>query len=141
MNPQPKEKWKVKKENLIPVKEYMTSFLSKAGKKNKYGAKKQNYNGVKYDSTFEAKVAENLDWMLKSGELVEVKRQVKIPLMVNQILICNFYCDFRTVDKYGQVNYVEAKGMVLPVYALKQKLFLALLPEIENGATFELVKA
>lgn len=137
----PKDKDKPKPENLIPVASYRVNYLSKVKKKNKFNAKKQTYNGVKFDSTFEAKVAENLDWLLKSGELVEVKRQVKIPLMVNQKLICNFYCDFRTVDKHGQVNYVEAKGMVLPVYAIKQKLFLALLPEIDNGATFELVKA
>jgi hypothetical protein len=139
-NPQPKDKDKVKPEGLIPVAEYRVNYLKGSGKKNKYKAKKQAYNGVKYDSTLEAKVAEDLDWQLKAGELIEVKRQVKIPLMVNRIVICNYYCDFRVVDKHGQVIYIEAKGLELPLWILKKKLFLALLPEIENGATFQMIK-
>lgn len=139
-NPQLKDKDKPKPENIIPVAEYRVNFLKHSGKKNKYGAKKQAYNGVKYDSTLEAKVAEDLDWQLKSGDLIEVKRQVKIPLMVGKVLICNYYCDFRTVDKYGHVEFVEAKGMELPLWLVKKKLFLALLPEIEPGATFKMIK-
>jgi len=72
--------------------------------------------------------------------LVEVKRQVKIPLMVNDVLICTYYCDFRTVDKYGQVKYVEAKGLEMPVFQIKKKLFLALLQQIDKGAEFEMIK-
>jgi hypothetical protein len=140
MNPRPKDKWKEKPENVIPVSEYRVNYLKGSGKKNKYGAKKQVYNGKKYDSTLEAKVAEDLDWQLKAGDLVEVKTQVKIPLMVKGLLICNYYCDFRVVDKNGGVTYVEAKGMELPLWQLKKKLFLALLPEIEPGATFQMIK-
>ena len=139
-NPRPKEKDKPKPDNLMPVAEYRQNFLKGSGKKNKYKAKKQTYNGVKYDSTLEAKVAEDLDWQLKSGDLIEVKRQVKIPLMVNRVLIANYYCDFRVIDKYGQVKYVEAKGLELPLWKMKKKLFLALLPEIDNGAVFEIIK-
>jgi len=139
-NPRPKDKDKPKPTDTIPVTEYRQNYLKGSGKKNKYGAKKQTYNGVKYDSGLEARVAEDLDWQLKAGDLIEVKRQVKIPLMVNKVLICNYYADFRTVDKYGQVKYVEAKGMELPVWQIKKKLFLALLPEIDPGATFEIIK-
>lgn len=139
-NPQPKDKDKPKNNNLIPVTQYRENYLKGSGKKNKYSAKKQNYNGVKYDSTLEAKVAEDLDWQLKSGDLVEVKRQVKVPLMVNKVLICTYYCDFRVVDKYGQVKYVEAKGIELPVWKIKKRLFLALLQEIDPGAVLEVVK-
>jgi len=139
-NPQPKDKDKPQPSGVIPVSEYRVNFLKCSGKKNKYQAKKQTYNGNKYDSTLEAKVAEDLDWQLKSGDLKEVKRQVKIPLMVNKVLICNYYCDFRVVDKHGAVRYVEAKGMELPIWVMKKKLFLALLPYIEPGATFEMIK-
>lgn len=139
-NPRPKEKDKPKQENLIPVVEYRNNFLKGSGKKNKYSAKKQTYNGQKYDSTLEAKVAEDLDWQLKSGDLIDVKRQVKIPLMVNKVVICTYVCDFRVVDKHGQVKYIEAKGLELPAWKLKKKLFLALLPEIENGAIFEMIR-
>jgi hypothetical protein len=137
--PQPKDKWK-ELPQAIPVTEYRENYLNKAGRKNKYGAKKQQYNGVKYDSNLEAKVAEDLDYQLKVGDLVEIKRQYKVPLMVNGVLICNWYCDFRVVDKHGQVKYVEAKGLELPVWKLKKKLFLALLQQIDPGAVLEVVK-
>jgi hypothetical protein len=139
-NPRPKDKDKVKPLDSMPVSEYRVKYLKGSGKKNKYKAKKQTYNGVKYDSTLEAKVAEDLDWQKLSGELIEVKRQVKIPLMVNKVLIANYYCDFRVIDKHGAVRYIEAKGMELPLWVMKKKLFLALLPEIDPGATFEVIK-
>lgn len=140
-NPRPKDKDKPKQENLIPVEEYRVHYLKSTGKKNKYNAKKQTYNGNKFDSTLEAKVAEDLDWQLKAGDLIEVKRQVKIPLIVNNILICNYYIDFVTTDKYGQRKYIEVKGMELPLWKMKWKLFLSLLPEIDNGAICEIIKA
>ena len=139
-NPRPKDKDKPKPTETIPVTEYRQNFLKGSGKKNKYGAKKQTYNGTKYDSGLEARVAEDLDWQLKSGDLVKVERQVKVPLMVNKVLIANYYCDFRTTDKYGHVTYVEAKGLELPLWLMKKKLFLALLPEIHPFATFEIIK-
>lgn len=140
MNPRPKEKWLEKPENLIPVASYRVNYLSKAKKKGKLTSKKQTYGGNKYDSTFEAKVAEDLDWQLKVGDLVEVQRQVKIPLIVNGILVCNYYVDFKTKDKHGQINYVEAKGFSTQLFILKKKLFLALLPIVDPGASYELIQ-
>jgi hypothetical protein len=139
-NPQPKEKDCPKQENLIPVTEYRNTFLKGARKKNKYHAKKQTYDGIKFDSTLEAKVYEELLWQQKAGDIVEIKRQVKIPLMVNRILVTTYFCDFRVIDKHGQVKYIEAKGLELPAWKIKKKLFLALLPEIDNGAIFEMIR-
>lgn len=136
-----KDKDRPKPENLIPVASYRVNYLSKAGKKNKYKAVKIDFKGIRFDSKLEARVFEDLEFQRLSGHLIEIKRQVKIPLEVNGVLICTYYCDFRVIDKHGQVKYVEAKGMVLPVYALKKKLFLALLPFIDNGAIFEEIKA
>lgn len=139
-NPQPKDKDKPKPDNLIPVAQYRVNYLSKTKKKNKFNAKAQVYGDVRYDSTLEAKVAENLDWLLKAGELVEVKRQVKMPLHVNGVFITNYYVDFRTVDRHGQVNYIEAKGFETKDFLIKKRIFIALLPELDNGATYEIVK-
>ncbi len=139
-NPQPKDKDKPKEPGTMSVSEYRVNYLKQTGKKNKYNAKKQTYNGNKYDSTLEAKVAEDLDWQLKSGDLIEVKRQVKVPLIVNKVLICNYYLDFKVIDKHGQVKYIEVKGMELPLWQMKKKLFIALLPEIDNGAIYEIIK-
>lgn len=137
----PKERDKPKPVEVMPVSSYRTYSLKKAGKKNKYKATKIYVNGIRFDSKLEGRVYEDLLFQLNQGLLIEIKRQVKIPLEVNGVLICTYICDFRVVDKHGQVKYVEAKGMVLPVYAIKKKLFLALLPYIENGATFEEVRA
>lgn len=141
MNPRPKDKWKEKPKDLIPVNEYRVNYLSKAGKKNKYKASKIDFNGIRFDSKLEARVYEDLLFQLNTGHLKEILRQVKIPLMVNEVLICTYICDFKTVDKHGQVTYTEAKGMELPVWQIKKKLFLALLPEIDPGANFEMIKA
>lgn len=119
---------------------YRVNYFSKTKSKNKYNAKKQEYGGVKYDSKFEAKYAEDLDWQLQAGELIEVKRQVKIPLKVNGVLITNYYCDFRVVDKHGQVKYIEVKGFETEVYRIKKKLFVATLNEIDPGAEYIIVK-
>lgn len=141
MNPRPKDKWKEKPENLIPVASYRQNYLSKTKKKNKLNNKSQTYGGEKFDSKLEARVAEDLDWRLKTGELVEIKRQVKVSLDVNGVHICNYYLDFKTTDKHGQVNYIEVKGFETRHFILKKKLFIALLPEIDNGATYEIIKA
>lgn len=140
MNPRPKDKDKIVENSNMPVSEYRINYLSGWKKKNKYGAKKQSYNGNKYDSTFEAKVAEELDWRLKAGELIEVRRQVKCTLNVRTVFITNYYVDFRTVDKHGQVNYIEVKGFETAEWKLKKRLFIALLPVMDPGATYEIIK-
>jgi hypothetical protein len=141
MNPRPKEKWtEQKQDSIIPVGDFRVNYLSGFRKKNKYGAKKQTYNGDKYDSTFEAKVAEDLDWQLKSGDLIRVERQVKIPLYVNEVLICNYYIDFITEDKHGARKYIEVKGMETSTWKLKWKLCQALKNQIDPGAEWLIIK-
>lgn len=141
MNPQPKEKWKAQKEsNVIPVATFRVNYLSGTKKKNKYNAKKQSFNGVKYDSTLEAKVAEDLEWQLKAGELVEVKRQVKIPIYVNGVLVCSYYIDFVTTDKHGSKKYIEVKGLETELWKLKWKLCQALSNQIDPGAEWVIIK-
>jgi hypothetical protein len=98
--------------------------------KNKYNAKSQEYNGEKYDSKGEAGYAQELDWRIKAGELLSYERQVKIPLKVNGVLICNYYADFMVTDKYGALQLHEYKGMILPLFQLKWKLLQALKEEI-----------
>ena len=99
------------------------------------------YNGLRYDSKLEAKVAQELDWKLKAGEIKEWRRQVKIPLKVNEVHITNYYIDFVYIDKDGQVVYLEVKGLEMPLWKVKWKLLIALINEIDQGAKLEVVKA
>ncbi len=49
-------------------------------KKNKYNAKRTEYQGVTYDSKAEAKMARDLDYLKRSGEIEKVERQVPVQL-------------------------------------------------------------
>lgn len=101
--------------------------------KNKWTtAKKQVFNGQKYDSGFEASYAAELDLRKKGGDIKDWKRQEKIPLIVNGYLIANYYVDFTVFHKDGIIEYVECKGVAFPTWRIKWKLFEALYSEKPN---------
>ncbi len=88
-------------------------------------AKKSEFNGNIYDSKFEAQIASDIEMMRKAGEVIKWERQVKIPLIVNDLIVCDYYIDF-IVYREGETEYIEAKGYPTPVWKLKWKLFEAL---------------
>jgi hypothetical protein len=99
-------------------------------KKNKYSAKKVDYNGQRFDSKGEAGYCEQLDWRIKAGDIQGYERQVKIPLKVNGVLICNYIADFMVTGKHGEKEIHEYKGLRLPLFDLKWKLLQALQNEL-----------
>lgn len=106
----------------------MTYFQRKAP--NKYNAKKSTYNGQKFDSVGERNYCEFLDWRIKAGEIQSYERQYKIPLVVNDVLICTYYADFFVTGKHGEKEIHEYKGLVLPLFQLKWRLLQALQKEL-----------
>lgn len=120
---------------------YRVNYFKHTKSKNKYGAKKQDFGGRKYDSKFEAKYAEDLEWRKVAGEIVDIKPQFKIPIKVNGVLIANYYCDFRIELKDGSIEYHEVKGLELPLWQMKWKLLHALKDELlEPGAELIVIK-
>lgn len=109
---------------------YRINYFSKTKRKNKYNAKKQEFGGRKYDSKFEARYAEDLEWRKKAGEIVEIKPQYKIDIKVNGVHITNYYCDFRVVLADGTIQYHEVKGVALPLWVMKWRLLNALKEEL-----------
>lgn len=107
---------------------------------NKFKAKKQEYDGKWYHSKGEAGYAEELDWMQKAGEIKSWERQIKIPLKVNGLLICNYYVDFKVITKHDTVQYHEYKGFETMEWKMKWQLFTALLPDIDPGAELIVIK-
>lgn len=97
---------------------------------NKLNAKKSQYKGMSFDSKGEAGYCEQLDWRIKAGEIQGYERQVKIPLKVNGVLICNYIADFVVTGKHGEKEVHEYKGLRLPLFDLKWKLLQALQEEI-----------
>jgi hypothetical protein len=85
---------------------------------------------MKFDSRGEAGYCEQLDWRIKAGEILSYERQVKIPLTVNGVLICNYYADFVVTGKHGEKEIHEYKGLVLPLFQIKWKLLQALQKEL-----------
>lgn len=102
---------------------------------NKYGAKKTVYNGRRYDSKLEARVAQELDLRMKSGEFVNIDAQYKISLYVylpdgSKADLFNYICDFRCERPDGSYLLVEAKGMETSVYRVKKRILdLVWLPD------------
>jgi len=103
---------------------------------NKFNATKQTYNGYNYDSKKEASYAEQLDWMVKAGEIKEWSRQAKIDCTVNGKHVCNYFIDFEVTLPDGRIEFHEVKGFETDVWRLKWKLSQAVYPD----RTFVLVK-
>ena len=91
----------------------------------------------KNDSKFEAGVAQQLELRKKAKDIVDYQEQVKIPLIVNGFLVCNYYIDFVIQHVGGEVEYLEAKGFSTPTWKLKWKLFEALYDKHGNILTVE----
>lgn len=107
---------------------------------NKYNAKITEYNGVKYHSKLEATYAKNLDWRLKAKDIRRWSRQIKIPLAVNGIHICNYFIDFKIIHNDGSLELIETKGMETSTWKLKYKLFKAIFAKEHPGVIITLVK-
>lgn len=86
----------------------------------------RTYNGICYDSALEARVAWELDCLLKAGELARVERQVQMPLVVNGVLVKHYYIDFVVQHRDGSREAIEVKGCFTESSRLTWKLFLAL---------------
>ena len=108
-------------------------------KRNKFGAKKQTYNGYNYDSIKEAEYAEGLDWRIKAKEVKSWTRQHKFELRVEGVLIAKYYIDFRVVLTNGQIEYHECKGFPTDLWKLKWKMTEALFDKLTEGETAHLV--
>lgn len=100
---------------------------------SKFGAKKQDYNGVMYHSKKEAGYAKELDIRFKAGDIKDVKRQVKISLDVNGYHITNYFIDFVIEHNDGRKEYIEVKGFETPEWKMKWKIFEALYSGDKNN--------
>lgn len=120
---------------------YFQGKLKDLRKKSKYNNVSRHYNGRTYDSILEAKVAQELDWRKKAGEISEIIPQFKISLDVNGYHVCNYYCDFKVIKTDGSIEFVEAKGFETETYRLKKRLLEALIQQIEPGAEYIVIKA
>lgn len=91
----------------------------------KFGNVKTIVDGDLFDSKAEAK---NWQWLKireRAGEISDLKRQVTYRLEINGQLICKIIPDFEWTEN-GQTITADCKGMILPEFRIKAKLFRAI---------------
>jgi len=107
---------------------------------NKYRNVSKEYNGHFYDSKFEASYAKDLDLRVKAKDIKSWERQIKIELEIYGKHICNYFVDFKILHNDGTIEYVEVKGLELPLWRFKWKLFEAIWNEEQPEIKLTVVK-
>jgi hypothetical protein len=92
--------------------------------RRKYGNKKTEVDGFKFDSKAEAARWSVLKLLLKAGLIFELQRQVTYQIAVNGVKVCKYVADFVYVEN-GQQVVEDVKGFRTAEYRLKKKLMLA----------------
>jgi len=100
------------------------------GKRNKFGNKKTQFRGKKFDSLWEATRYKQLDLLQTAGQIEDLQTQVRFNLIVNDVKICAYVADFTyyEVNEAGEKFFIveDAKGVETAVFKLKNKLMKAI---------------
>lgn len=118
---------------------YNSSFRS-----NKYNAKKTEFNGKKYDSKFEASVAQDLDLRLKAGDIKAVEPQFKVEIWCYrenglQAFKISHKVDFRITNNDDSYTLLEAKGLETTDYRWRRKFLENIFLPDNPDYTYEVV--
>ena len=95
-------------------------------KRSKFGNIRTVYNNFTFDSKHEARYARDLDLRLKAKDVKSYEKQVKFPVIINEIKICDYIADFVVEHTDGRQEVIDCKGMLTDVYRLKKKLVEAI---------------
>jgi len=97
---------------------------------SKYGANKTWVNGICFDSKGEAEYYQDLLFRMLAGDIVGIGRQVEFILLDGDGTVIKYKADFVVWFPDGRAEVHEFKGMELPSWLLKEKLFRARFPRI-----------
>lgn len=126
------------------TQEQYQEYLKKNGKetantpakKNKYGNRKTEIDGIKFDSQKEAEYYCQLKLLKQAGEIKDFGMQQKYELLptfkkngVTHRSI-TYIADFVITNNDGTADIVDIKGMETQVYKIKQKLFEYMYPDL-----------
>ena len=99
------------------------------GKRNKFGAKKTEFMGMKFDSKWEAERYGQLWKMQENEKIRDLDRQVRFNIVINEQKICSYIADYTyykpNEDGVDEFIVEDAKGVETDVFRLKKKLMLA----------------
>lgn len=119
---------------------YQTYF-----KKNKFNAKKTEFNGRKFDSKFEASVAEELELRKKAKDIKDYDCQYKIEAWAHlpdgtPAFKVSHKVDFRIHHNDGSYELYEAKGIETADYKMRRKFLEELWLPLHKDHTYSVVK-
>lgn len=113
-----------------------TSSLPNSETKSKYGNKKVEYDGIKFDSKKECEYYKGLKLLEQKKEISDIKTQVKFKLLDpftdfggEKHRGISYFADFQYTDKDGNNIVVDVKASIKfldPVYKIKKKLLLSI---------------
>lgn len=94
-------------------------------KKNKYNVSKVDTEYGRFDSKKEYNRYLELLELQKQGTISNLQRQVKYQLLPknDKYRELSYIADFVYTDSNNQVHIEDVKGLVLPEFKIKQKLF------------------
>jgi len=98
-------------------------------KRPKYGNRKVTVGDITFDSAKEAKRWGELQFMVKAGEIRNLERQVRFPIIVNGVKVCTYVADFTYDELSGHVveDVKSAFTQKDALFRLKAKLLKAVL--------------
>ncbi len=91
----------------------------------KYNNVKCTYNGIKFDSQGERDRYKVLELREKAGDIFGLECQVKYPIVINGVKVCNYIADFTYLDQEGKLIVEDFKGVITGLFTLKKKLMKA----------------
>jgi hypothetical protein len=95
-----------------------------SGKRPKYRNTVIVEAGVRWDSKKELARWKVLWARKEAGVISQLRRQVRLPLVVNGVKVCDYVADF-TFREGGRLVVEDAKGFRTDMYKLKARLFRA----------------
>lgn len=93
---------------------------------NKYRNKKTVVDGIVFDSRKEANYYGMLKLRLLAKDILSFERQIKMPVSIKGMHVCNYIADFKILHPGGREEVIDVKGIRTPVYQLKKKLIKAI---------------
>ena len=107
---------------------------------NKYSSESQSFEGHHYDSKAEAGYAADLSLRKKAGDIQDWRPHVTLDLLVNGQRVGTYQIDFIVTHNDGHLEFVEVKGMVLPLWRQKWAIFEATYKDRWPDADLTVVK-
>lgn len=114
----------------------MSRFYIRYRTNSKYGAKKREVDGIKFDSIKESRRYEELKLLEQTGEISDLQLQVRFELQPSFKIgkktyrSIDYIADFVYVDDTGKTIVEDVKGFETPEFKLKKKLLLYKYPNI-----------